>query len=555
MSRSRSDSLLLISGVLLLILVGLFFLTHRPLEPNPATSTPADSGNSLADTSTTAAPDADSAPSASSTDSGLALNATTARLSQKLSTRLTRADTRAHEAVLLFKTADGYRRFLARAAQVGVIVVGQIDALNVVRVRVRAYDTFAADLLARAADYGGISANTFVSMPPPPAERLTGPQYAIGNQLLATLGVSAGTDTSAWGRGVTIAVLDGGAVPDPTLGARLRYLDIGLGYAGTGASGLHGTAVASLVAGSAADAPGIAPAATVLSIRVIDTDDKADVFTVTQGIVAAVDGSAQLINLSLGGYSMSDVLTRAITYATDKGVVIIAAAGNDGINRIVWPAADPRVVSVGATDATGRLAAFSNSGPQLRLTAPGIGIQAAALANQRAPFSGTSAATPVVTGALAALLSQNPGLTATQAVALLQTHSDDGGAAGTDPNYGSGTLNLGWTLARADTTRADTAVSSHYYDADTAALEVILQNRSARPAANLTLAIELNDRASTITIPALAPGQSLAIPIPLDAATAAAPITLRTRLDNPEGVTDAVPANNTRASRIDLSGR
>lgn len=555
MSRSRSDSLLLISGVLLLILVGLFFLTHRPLDPNPDSSALADSDKTLADASDIAAPSDDANPPAAPTDADLALAATTAELSQKLSTRLARSDTRAHEAVLLFKNADGYRRFLARAAQVGVIVVGQIDALNVVRVRVRAYDTFAADLLARAADYGGISANTFVTMPPPPAERLVTRQVGVGNNLLSILGITAGTDTSSWGRGVTIAILDGGAVPDPTLGARLRYLDIGLGYAGTGASGLHGTSVASIVAGSAADAPGVAPAATVLSIRVIDTDDKADVFTVTQGIVAAVDGGAQLINLSLGGYSMSDVLTRAITYAADHGVVIVAAAGNDGANRLVWPAADPRIVSVGATDATGRLASFSNSGPQLRLTAPGIGIQAAALANQRAPFSGTSAAAPVVTGALAALLSQSPGLTAAQAVDLLQTYSDDGGAAGLDPNYGNGTVDLGWILSRSDPARVDTAVSSHHYDADTATLEVIVQNRGARPATGLTLNIELNDRVSAFTIPALAAGQSLAVPVPLDAATAAAPIILRTRLDNPEGVTDAVPANNTRASRIDLSGR
>jgi subtilisin family serine protease len=555
MSRSRPTPLLITSGVLLLILVGLFFLTHRPLEPKPEPSGLTSTGESLADASTSATQNDTSTPPTAPADSDLALNATAAELSQKLSTRFTRPDTRAHEAVLLFKNADGYHRFLARAAQVGVIIVGQIDSLNVVRVRVRAYDTFAADLLARAADYGGISANTFVTMPPPPAERLVSRQIGVGNNLLATLGVPAGTDRSTWGRGITVAVLDGGASPDSTLGSRLSYHDIGLGYAGTGASGLHGTSVASIVAGSAPDAAGIAPSATILSIRVIDTDDKADVFTVSQGIVAAVDTGAQLINLSLGGYSTSDVLTRAITYAADHGVVIVAAAGNDGINRLVWPAADPRIVSVGATDATGRLAAFSNSGPQLQLTAPGIGIQAATLANQRALFSGTSAATPVVTGALAALLSQTPGLTASQAVTLLQTYSDDGGAAGTDSSYGSGTVDLGWVLARADTRRTDTAISSHHYDADTASLEVVVQNRSAHPVANLTLNIELNDRASTLVIPALTAGQSLAVPIPLDAATAAAPITLRTRLDNPEGVIDAAPANNTRASRVDLSAR
>lgn len=551
MSRSRSDSLLLTAGVLLLVLVVLFFLTHRSLEPRPeleetaggtAESTPP-SASALSDS-----PDADD-------DDNLALAATTQALAQKLSTRFTRADTRAHEAVLIFKTPDGYQRFLARASEAGVIVAGRIDALRIVRVRVRAYDAFAAELVARAADYGGVSANTFVQIPPAPEERASSRAFAVGNTLLATLGVPAGTDTSAWGRGVTVAVLDGGAVPDPTLGARLRYLDIGLGYAGTGATGRHGTAVASLVGGSAADAPGVAPAATVLSIRVIDTDDKSDAFTVTQGIVAAVDAGAQIINLSLGGYGTSEALARAIAYATEHGVVVVAAAGNDGAARLVWPAADLRVVSVGATDATGRQAGFSNSGPQLRLTAPGVGIQTAGLNNERSLFSGTSASAPVVSGALAALLSQSPGLTATQAVEILQTYSDDGGAAGEDPNYGRGTLDLGWALARADGTRIDTAISSHHYNPETASLEVIVQNRSARPAGNLTLTVDLNGRVTTYPIAALAPGRSTTVPVPVDAAIAAGPITLRTRLDNPAGVLDAVPANNTRASLIDLAGR
>ena len=551
MSRPRSYSLLLTAGVLLLVLVILYFFTHRPLpmeggdhDLTPASDTPPGVGT-----------DQPTPGSLVATDDNLALAATTAELAQKLSMRLTRPDTRAHEAILIFKTADGYARFLARAAAAGVIVAGQIDPLHIVRVRVRAYDAFAAELVARAADYGGVSANTFVQMPPVPEERASGRQFAVGNALLATLGVPAGTDTSAWGRGVTVAVLDGGAVPDPTLGARLRYLDIGLGYAGTGEGGHHGTAVAALVGGSAADAAGVAPAATVLSIRVLDTDEKSDAFTVTQGIVAAVDAGAQIVNLSLGGYGTSEPLARAIAYATDRGVIIVAAAGNDGVSRLVWPAADPRVVSVGATDATGRQANFSNSGPQLHLTAPGVGIQTAALNNERALFSGTSASAPVVSGAIAVLLSQSPGLTAAQAVEILQTYSDDGGAAGEDPNYGHGTLDLGWALARADATRIDTAISDHHYNPDTASLEIVLQNRGARPAANLTLTVDLNGRVTTYPVSTLAAGRSTTVPVAVDAATAAGPITLRTRLDNADGVTDAIPANNTRASLIDLAGR
>ncbi len=550
MSRTRSTSFLTAGGLLLLLCV-LFFLTHREPASAPApeaanVSEPAPRPLPTSTASTDVAP---------VSDDDLRQAATVTALADKLAARLTHPSTRAHEAILIFKNADGYRRFLARAGQSGVIVAGQIDALNIVRVRVRAYDDFAADLVARAADYGGVSANTFVQIPPPPEERVTSRQVGVGNALLATLGVPAGTDTSDWGHGVTLAILDGGAGPDPTLGSRLRYLDIGLGYAGTGVAGLHGTAVAALAAGSAADAPGVAPAANVISIRVIDTDDKSDVFTVTQAIVAAVDAGAQVINLSLGGYSTSEALNRAIAYAGDRGVIIVAAAGNDGAARLTWPAADPRVVSVGATDATGRQAGFSNSGAQLHLTAPGVAIQTASLNNERTLFSGTSASAPIVAGAIAALMSQTPGLTAAQAVEILQTYSDDGGSAGADPNYGHGTLDLGWTLARNDRTRADTAVSGHHYNADTASLEVVLQNRGALPATQLTLTVDLNGRTSTYMVPLIDAGRSATVPLPIDAATAAGPIALRTRLNNPEGVIDAVPANNTQASLIDLAGR
>ncbi|MET0263178.1 MAG: S8 family serine peptidase [Rariglobus sp.] len=548
MSRARSPlPILMASGLLLLLLV--FFLVTRRLQETtvtePLVSTPE------ATSSLTAFPDNDS-----SSDENLAQAGNVTALAEKLSTRLTHPATRAHEAVLIFKTADGYRRFLARATEAGVIIVAQIDPLNIVRVRIRAYDSFAAELVARAADYGGVGANTFVQIPPAPEERVTGRQFAVGNALLTTLGVPTGTDTSTWGRGITIAVLDGGAVPDPTLGARLRYLDIGLGYSGTGAAGTHGTAVAALAAGSLADAPGVAPAANVLSIRVIDTDDRSDVFTVTQGIVAAVDAGAQIINLSLGGYSTSQALDRAIAYAIAKGAIVIAAAGNDGASRLTWPAADPRVISVGATDATGRQASFSNSGNQLHLTAPGVGLQTAGLANERLLFSGTSASSPVVAGALAVLMSQTPGLTGAQAAQILQTHADDGGPAGIDADYGHGTMNLGWALARNDVNRVDLAVSGHHYNPDTASLEVVVQNRSLRDMPLNQLGVTLNNRPTALYNPGLLrAGQSATIAIPIDAATAAAPINLTSSLVVPSGVIDAVPANNTRASVIDLAGQ
>lgn len=553
MSRSRPTLFFAIGGLLLLL--ALFLLTHRPPPPAPqpvalsvsSGSPPPPDSHTLAlpPSSDLLPPPTDNLPPAE----------VVAALSAKLSTHLAHPIVRPHEAILIFKNAEGYHRFLARANGSGVIVAGRIDPLNIVRVRIRAYDTFAAQLVARAADYGGVSANPFVEFPPLPQARVGSPQIPVGNTLLSVLGVPAGTDTSSWGRGVTIAILDGGALPDPTFGARLRYMDIGLGYAGTGVSGRHGTAVAGLAAGSAPDAPGVAPAAEIISIRISNTDDKSDIFTITQAIVASVDAGANIINLSLGGNATSSAINRAIAYASQHGAVIVASAGNNGAGRLKWPAADPHVVSVGATDAAGHQAFFSNSGERLVLTAPGVSLAAADLDGRRSLFSGTSASAPVVAGALAVVISQTPGLTAAQAVEILKTHSSDGGAPGPDPDYGHGTVDLGWALDRANPARVDTAVSAHHYNAETASLEIVLQNRGTLPATALTLTIDLNGRPSTHTIPLIEPGRSLAVSLPVDAALAAAPIALRTRLYNSEGTTDVAPANNTRATLLDLAGR
>jgi subtilisin family serine protease len=179
-------------------------------------------------------------------------------------------------------------------------------------------------------------------------------------------------------------------------------------------------------------------------------------------------------------------------------------------------------------------------------------LAAAGLNQTRTFFSGTSASAPVVAGALAVILSQTPGLTAMQAAEILQTHADDGGAPGADPHYGHGTLNLGWALARNDAMRKDTAISSHSYNPETRAIEVVVQNRSSHPAPAQTLTIELNGQVSIATMPVIAPGACATVAVPIEASLTAVPIEVRTRLEPVVGISDAVPENNTRASLFDL---
>jgi hypothetical protein len=462
------------------------------------------------------------------------------------------ARARSHEAVLTFSNTEAYQRFLARAQQLGLAVIGQLEGLLAVRVRYDSLAALDADMLAHPDGYADVSANFYVDVPTTPAkeDRTTASLIPLGNNLRAFLGVTS--DPSQWGRGITIAILDSGVMADNTFGmGRVQTLDIGLGVApGRGSEDGHGTAVAALAAGAAPDAPGVAPAANLLSIRVTDANAQSDVFTLSQAILAAVDSGAQIINISLGGYNTNSLLDNAITYASAHGVVIVASAGNDQAAQLTWPAADPRVVSVGAVDALGQQATFSNSGPQLQLAAPGYGDQTAWLNGQRVYFDGTSASAPIVAGAIAALMSTSPTITATQAAQVLEQYANDSGAPGLDPDYGNGVLNLGWAMNRDDPTRIDTAISSHYYDSAAGQMDFVVQNRSGQAVAGMTLNVETGNASATYSIPLLAPGGSYVVKMPIDPdqLAGAGSMVFQTQLNNPAGIVDQVPANNQRTS-------
>jgi hypothetical protein len=377
-------------------------------------------------------------------------------------------------------------------------------------------------------------------------------QVPLGNNTLAFLGVTG--DHSQWGRGVTVAVLDTGVASDPTLsGGRIQYLDVGLGITpGTGQEDGHGTAVAGLVAGASPDAPGVASAANILSIRVTGADGTSDSFTLAQGILAAVDAGARIINISMGSYSATTVLANAIDYASAQGAVVVASAGNDGAAQLTWPAADPRVISVGAVDALEQQVYFSNAGAQLKITAPGYGVDAAWLDGQRVSFDGTSASAPIVAGAIAAMMSTNPGLNATQAWSVLQQYASDGGTPGPDPDYGSGILNLGWAMSRNDPTHVDTAIAGEYYDTTAGTMDVVVQNRGGQAVSNLQLSVNVSGVSSNQVVPPLSPGATYLVQTPVspDQLTAAGGIVFRTQLSNPSGIVDQVPSNNAKAGVI-----
>ena len=113
-------------------------------------------------------------------------------------------------------------------------------------------------------------------------------------------------------------------------------------------------------------------------------------------------------------------------------MIIVAAAGNDAVEGVTYPAKYEGVIGVSSVDATGKHLYFSNRGEEVDLAAPGIGVTAAWTGNSFIDFSGTSASAPFVSGTLAMLLSENPALRPTEAVEIISSYANDAGFPGRD---------------------------------------------------------------------------------------------------------------------------
>ncbi|MFE3881631.1 type VII secretion-associated serine protease mycosin [Streptomyces lydicus] len=225
------------------------------------------------------------------------------------------------------------------------------------------------------------------------------------------------------GRGVTVAVVDtgvDGTHPD-LIGNVLPGKDFlsGGGRADREKGNVHGTAMASLIAGhghgprNAAGIKGLAPDAKILPLRV-NVDGKLQFGSIkgeARAIRYAVDHGASVINLSLASPNSAPDLEESVRYAQQKGAVVVAGAGNDGVGKPNYPASLPGVISVGAVDSSGRIWEKSNYGSNNLLAAPGVDNYSAGLNHQYQTESGTSDATAYVSATAALLRSKFPKLT------------------------------------------------------------------------------------------------------------------------------------------------
>jgi thermitase len=452
-----------------------------------------------------------------------------------------------------FATTLSMQTFLAQAEANGFRVRDRSAELKTIRLRVTDLDK-ASRYLDKMENEEEPHYNYRVRSPElPRAEFLEG-EKSFGANADQWIGIPE--ERNDWGRGVKVAILDSGIdLSHSNLdGVSIEEIDL----LGDGASSRgHGTAIASIISGNDSGIMGIAPSASLLSIRVLDGEGQGDSFTVAKGIVEAANRGAQVINLSLGGTGESIVLKNAVDYARAQGSLVVAAVGNEGVSGVSYPAKFDHVIGVTSVDANGRPSSFANYGEGVDIAAPGVGVFTAWEDEALVSFSGTSSATAFISGALASEISRNPNLSSEQVVDLLYKYSNESEKPGFDEFTGNGILNVGRIENRNVPDLHDGAIVGYYFDPEemkggTTPFLVSVQNQGTAWLNNVSLEVEYRGVVKNYIFNNLNPGETRSEKLFLDGSGELGKgvrISSKLRLG---GKTDINPGNNTRVSTISL---
>jgi thermitase len=369
----------------------------------------------------------------------------------------------AHQVIVKYASgaSDGAR---AAADKRGGVqdVVGRVTGLGAQVVRVIGAADAAAAALNRSGAVQYAEPDFLMHALATPNDPLFGQLYG-----LAEMQASAGWDTAGLasfpsGNGVKVGIVDTGidANHEDLVGqtadcAGVKSFGILGGLFGADPTIVagkcvddndHGTHVAGTVAAIANNGKGVAGVAfnSRLSIcKALSSSGSGAISGVANCIRWAAQQGVKVISMSLGG-GASTTLQQAVQAAWNNGngAVVVAAAGNDGNSTVSYPAGYPEAVSVAAVDSSNAHASFSNANSDVEVAAPGVNVLSTKRGGGYVAFSGTSMATPHVSGVAALIWGRNPSFNALQVRNKLDASVDDKGAAGRDPSYGFGRVNL-----------------------------------------------------------------------------------------------------------------
>ncbi|MCQ4921489.1 S8 family serine peptidase [Tissierella carlieri] len=300
--------------------------------------------------------------------------------------------------------------------------------------------------------------------------------------------------------GVKIAVLDTGI--DHNHQSLRDFVDRNLGRNFSGGSSTdtmdrqgHGTHVAGTIA-SYGSVSGVMKNATLIPVKVLGDDGRGSTYGIVQGVLHAANIQADVINMSLGGGGYLQSFDDACRTAVSRGVVVVAASGNEYASSISYPAAYDSVIAVGAVDSNRRRASFSNYGTGLELMAPGVNIYSTIPGNQYQTNSGTSMASPHVAGVAGLMRSVNRNASVSEIRSVLRNTAQ---YAGNSTEYGYGIVDAYAAVQAisgnpAPNTETRTSVmtdKTSYYRSEIVNVTVKVTNKDGQPLQGATTKLTL----------------------------------------------------------------
>lgn len=211
----------------------------------------------------------------------------------------------------------------------------------------------------------------------------------------------------------------------------------------------HGSSVAGLIAAQDNEEgiTGINPNAEIYSIRVLDDADQAPLSRVIEGIYLAIEQKVNIINMSFGLNTYSEALEEAVEAAAEKGILVVAAAGNTGDKGVQYPAAYEEVLAVGSVDKQGEVAEHSAKGEEIEIVAPGELVRTTGFLGTEMVSSGTSLAAPQVAAVASLIWERDPSVPADFVRGLLKESANLYGEA---ESYGNGLVDAEYALDHYD---------------------------------------------------------------------------------------------------------
>lgn len=446
-----------------------------------------------------------------------------------------------NQRIVVFKNQAALDAFLAGMGD-GVSVLGRLDRMNALLVGFGN----GADLTALLDGTEETGFNFPASIPEFESVGAQDGAVAFGSDLMKWLGLEG--DNSLWGLGVKIAVLDTGIADHLVFKNAIQRINLVALPSDLEDLNGHGTAVASLIFSNNPFAPGVAPGATPISIRIADDNGSSSSFLLAQGVYAALDAGAGIINISLGGQGKSAFLDAALAEASRLGVPVIVSAGNTGREGVLEPAANASTIAVGAVDRNNQSMAFSTTGPEVNVSAPGFGINVAYPGDKAAQVSGTSPAAPIITGLIAGISSNGTGTPKplVQSANLVMNNLNDIGTLGKDNQSGGGVPNLGTILYPQS---YDASVNSITVTTgkNGSQAQVMVQNVGTQRLVNTGVSVNVNGVSTNANITTLAPMESRVISIPVPASGS---LNIQGRVQVSGTQTDQRPSNDSISQSV-----